>query len=210
MVRRKLMGLLVCSFVLSIATVAWAGVPSLSLSQAVDNASTVQTLMYSVPNASGTPFTEAYASGAVETDDTVTLTLVDANGDPIFAYPFEDLWVDAETGTFVFCPGGTVADQSTDANGQTTWTGAMFAGGAGAGLVVMVNGDPLTQGALDFLFNSSDINSTLSVNLSDAVAFTQTFQGGAGYAAEMDFNNDGVMNLSDVVPMAQAIGAACP
>ena len=210
MVRRKLMGLLVCSFVLSIATVAWAGVPSLSLSSAVDNAPAVQTLMYSVPDASGTPFTAAYASGAVETNDTVTLTLVDANGDAIFAYPFEDLWIDAESGTFLFCPGGTVADQSTDVNGQTTWTGSMFAGGEGAGLVVMVNGDPLTQGALDFLFNSADINADLAVNLSDAVAFTQTFAGGSGYSAAMDFNNDGTMNLSDVVAMAQAIGAACP
>jgi hypothetical protein len=166
--------------------------------------------MYSVPNGSGTPYDACYASGAVITDDTITLTLVDANNDPIFAYPFEDLWTVADTGTFVYCPGGTVADQSTDVNGQTTWTGAMFAGGNGTGLLVIVNGDPLDQGALDFLFNSSDINSDLVVNLSDAVAFTQTFQGGAGYDPDMDFNNDGTMNLSDVVAMAQAIGAACP
>jgi len=95
------------------------GMPSVILSQATTAAS-VEVLIYSVPDGGGISLSEAFALGAVVTDATVTLTLVDSENYPIWNFPFEDLWIDVESGSFAICLGGTVADQNTDQNGQTS------------------------------------------------------------------------------------------
>jgi hypothetical protein len=209
MIVRTSIALLMCNLTLSSISSARDGLPDKILSHATTAAS-VEVLLYSVPDGSGTLLSEAVALDAIVTDATVTLTLVDSQNLPIWNFPFEDLWIDVESGSFVACPGGTVADHNTDQNGQTTWSGALFAGGHGTGLRVFVNGESLEQSPLLVRFNSSDINADLVVNLADVVLFAQTFQSGLGYDWKMDFNWDEVMNLADIVYQAQAMGAACP
>jgi len=208
MVRRKIMGLLVCSLVVSLATVAWAGIPDLELSTATYLADGTQVSVYNLPNAAGDPLNDVYVLGGSKTDATVTLTLVDGTPTPIFNYPFEDMWIESNDPAMAICPGGSTADANTDANGQTTFSGALFAGFNGAGLVVVINGDALEQQPLDFLFNSPDMNGDLVVNLTDVVLFAGVYYGAYEYAA--DFYWDGVINLSDIVLLAQGQGATCP
>jgi len=56
-------------------------------------------------------------------------------------------------------------------------------------------------------FNSPDISGDLKVNLADIQLFAGDFFGDYDYRS--DFNWDGVVNLSDIGFMAQAVGSAC-
>ncbi len=56
--------------------------------------------------------------------------------------------------------------------------------------------------------NSPDINGDLVVNLSDVVEFARDYFGDDDYRS--DFYWDGSVDLSDLVLMAQGIGASCP
>jgi len=170
--------------------------------------------VFSLPNGSGDAMNNVYQFGGTKIDGEVLLTLVDSGMNPIFNYPFEDLWIDSAVGSFTFCPGGTVADGNTDVNGQTTWTGTLFAGGFSEttgtvpALIIMVNGSALTQPPLDYRFNSADLNADLIVNLTDVVLFAAIYYGAYGYEADLYW--DGVINLSDIVLLAQGMGAECP
>lgn len=201
MLRRFLLGALV----VSLASMAWAGVPDLTNSIAETDAP-AGTSVYVLPNGTGTAFTEAFGPDGSSVDATITLTLIDTEGNPIFLYPFEDLWLEAG-GNFAYCEGGTVADQSTDEMGMTMWTNPLNAGGSSAGsqTQVFVAGSALA-GGLDITYNSADLNGDLLVNLSDIVPFTQML---AAYDYAGDFNNDGVINLSDIVRFTPGIGSSC-
>ena len=73
----------------------------------------------------------------------------------------------------------------------------------------MVNGTFADGGALpDLRLNSSDIDGNGTVNLSDVQLFATDFYGSYDYRS--DFVWDGVVNLSDIVPLARAMGADCP
>ena len=212
MVRRKLMGLLVCTLALSLASFAWAGVPDLGFSTLSGAMEPVQVSVYSLPNGAGHGLDDVYVLGGVKVNATVTVTLLDSNLQPVFNYPFEDLWVDSSLGGIVYCPGGTTADANTDANGQTTFTNALFAGLssdplATEGLVVMVSGVPMSR-TLPYHFNSPDMDGDLIVNLTDVVIFAGIYYGAYEYKA--DFYWDLTINLSDIVLLAQGMGAECP
>lgn len=209
MLRRFLLGIMV----VSLASLAWAGVPDLVVSTATSPAHPAGASVWALPNGLGVGFDEAFASGGAAVDATITLTLIDTNGDPIFLYPFEDLWLETSGGGLNYCPGGTVADASTDVNGQTTWTNPVLGGGYSLGETtqVYVAGSPLAGGGLNITFNSADLNGDLTVNLSDISGFTQVLGGNytnyPKYAG--DFNNDNVINLSDIVRMTAGIGTHC-
>ncbi len=212
MLRRFLLGILV----VGMASLAWAGVPDLNLSTAEIQAGAAGASVFSVPNAAGNGFDEAFLFPGTVVDATISVQLIDTNTDPIFLYPFEDLWLETSLGNLSFCSGGTVADASTDENGDTTFSNPIAGGGytdpSTEMTLVMVAGAPIAGGGVDVQFNSPDINGDLVVNLSDIVAFTQLLGGNFGdnplFAG--DFNNDGVINLSDVVRMTGGIGASCP
>jgi hypothetical protein len=199
--------------VVGIASVAFAGVPSLTGSSAV-SAETAPVSVYSMPNGAGDQLNGCYLYGGTVTDATITLTLVDATPNPIVLYPFEDMWLASEFGGMVACPGGTVADGgSTDVLGQTTWAGALNAGGhsdydGGEGCIIIINGDALTQAALPIYFNSADINGDLVVDISDVTLFAGDYFGVTAY--QSDFYWDGTLDVSDVVKLAPAYGVACP
>ncbi len=166
--------------------------------------------LYVLPDGLGNPFSAAQLPYGAVVDATLTLTLRDCWDVPVADFPFEDLWLESEDGGLVACAGGTVADAGTDANGVTTWSAPLRAGGfSEAGCVVMINGMVLLYGPpLDLRFNSPDLNSDLLVNLSDVAIFVGDFWGPYHYRS--DFSCDGVLNLSDVPLMIRGVGAACP
>jgi hypothetical protein len=196
------------ALVLSVASLAWAGVPDLSASTAEIDAAAANASIYVLPNGAGSAFTEAFGSDGSSVDATITLTLVDTAGDPIFGYPFEDLWLETSADGLAFCEGGTAADVSTDINGQTTWTNPLAAGGntIGETTQVIVAGAPLAGAGLPLIYKSADMNGDLVVNLSDIVNFTPML---TTYDAAGDFNNDGAVNLSDIVRFTPGLGTSC-
>lgn len=213
MVRRKLVGLFVCSLVMGIASMAVAGIPDLTLSTAT-TAAVSQVSVYTLPNGSGKALTQAKALGSTTpVNATITLTLKDGNGDPIFLYPSEDLWLETSLGNLKHCAGGTVADFSTNALGVTTFSNPILGGKqsnrvSAEKTIVLVSGSPLSGNQLDILFNSPDIDGNLTVNLSDAVTYVQDATSTYNYRS--DYFYDGTINLSDAVLFAQGIGAGCP
>lgn len=207
MVRRNLMGLMIGALLIGTVSMVWAGVPDMGASQAT-TAAAVGASVYNLPNGGGTRINNCYRLGGTRIDATITLTLRDVNTNTIYQYPWADMWLDTADGGLAYCPGGTSADHDTDLAGQTTWTAALFAGCSGIGTVIVISGNTLTQAALNIRHNSPDINCNMVVNLSDLSLYAQDVF--AGYNYRSDFYWDNILNLSDLVLMAQGAGAACP
>lgn len=163
-----------------------------------------------VPDGSGPTFTQARDEDGNEVDATITLYLRDPLGVPFVHYPHEDLWLETADDGLVACGYGLVADQNTDANGMTYWVDPQPAGGYSEDpVLVYVNGSPLTSNAgLPLQFNSPDINGDLVVGLEDIGFLASDYF--VGYQYRSDFHRDGVINLVDIVIMAQKLGASCP
>lgn len=183
-----------------IAAPALADVPSPSLCT-IDMEPYAATL-FTVPDGSGNPFTDARFLGD-PVDATLTITVVNASGDPIVNYPAADIWFEG-TG-FVPCSGAH-PDSDTDQLGQARWTAPLAGGGSTAFIQAMIAGDPLPV-ATALSIVSPDMTGDLMVNLGDITLFTQALD---TYSFGADFNADGQIDLSDISLMAQAIGAACP
>jgi hypothetical protein len=166
--------------------------------------------LFVVPDGSGAAFTEAMAEWGYEVDATVNLQLFDWGGNPIEAYPAEDMWLEASDGGLIYCAGGTCADGPTDAEGIAQWVSPLHAGGHSQELCqVLVNGSALwSQAGLPLHFNSADINGDLRVDLTDVSLFAMDFFG--MYAYRSDFYHDGQLNIADLAKLAQAMGASCP
>jgi len=212
MVLRKLTGIFMITLLVGAASFATAGVPDLANSTADRAYQGVETaVMFNIPNGGGAAFTEAVIPGGVVVDATITLTLVDGSGAAIPNFPFEDAWIESADGGMVACIGGATADANTDALGQTQWQTPLQAGGASQALtVVYISGAPLTSSAgVGISHNSADLNGDGVVNLTDVPIFAGDFYGGV-YQFRSDFAFDGAVNLSDVVRLAQALGASCP
>lgn len=209
MALKKFMGVFACVLILVSAAMATAGVPDLALSSASTAYSGAgAAVMFNIPNGGGSAFTAARdAGGAV--DATITLTLVDGLGVVIANFPFEDMWLESADGGMAFCTGGTTADLNTDVAGQTQWVTPLAAGGSSQALTqVVISGAALTSGDLAINHNSADISGDGVVNLTDVPLFVNDFYG--AYNFRSDFSYDVLINLSDVVKMGTAIGAACP
>jgi hypothetical protein len=147
--------------------------------------------------------------GVLHINATVTLTLKDQFGSPIFGYPYTDMWIESSSKALSVCAGGSTADADTDILGNTTFSNPMFAGGTGAGLIIMINGSALSQAALDYLFNSPDITGDRIVNISDFTVFSGDYLTGP-YNYRSDLSWDGVYNLSDLVRFSAAWLEECP
>ena len=211
MVLRKLVGICMITLMVSAASLATAGVPDPALSTAVRTYVGPETaVMFNIPNGGGNAFTAASILGGT-VDATITLTLLDGGGFAIANYPFEDCWIESADSGLSACTGGSTADFNTNAAGVTAWVTPLAAGGSSEALtVVMVAGSALSSGAgLAISHNSADINGDGSVNLTDVPLFAGDFYGGAD-PFRSDFAYDGLVNLSDVVKLAQALGASCP
>ncbi len=224
MVRRKIMGLFVCTLVLGMATMASAFVPDLALSTAETayhtGGGTGYLAVFNLPNGSGEPLTNAFLpGGSTPEDGTITLILLDAGGNPIPLYPFEDMWL--MSGGMTVCQGGSTADFATNDSGITVWANPLNAGAYSgeydyvAGTIdsafltkVVISGDPLTSSTgMLILFNSSDISGDFVVDLIDVGFFAQDM---AVYNFRSDLVFDGVIDLPDLGRLAQGIGTTCP
>jgi len=204
MVLKKIMGIFAITLMVGAASFASAGVPDLTLSDAATGVNGPY-VMFNIPNGGGSAFT-----GAAGGDATITLTLRDGLGVAIANFPFEDAWLETLDGGMAACTGGATADANTDVNGVTEWVTPLQAGGAStAGTQVSISGAFLDGAALNINHNSADINGDGNVNLTDVPLFAGDFYGGV-YAFRSDFAFDGFVNLSDVVRLAQALGASCP
>ena len=210
MLRRFLLGILV----VSLASLAWAGVPDLANSSIAIDPGAVNAHMYNTPIGDGfaSQFDAAFGTSGV-VDATITLTLVDTDLEPIFAYPFADLWLETSLGGLSICAGGSVADQATDELGQTTWSGLVLGGGytaPGETTVCMIAGAPLSS-TVAISHNSADISGDLRVDGTDntfmAQLINENYTNNPLFAG--DFDNSGVINLTDVTMYVPAIGDDC-
>lgn len=166
--------------------------------------------LYTLPDGTGAPFSQAQDELGNVVDATITLTLLEANDYPIVDFPSEDIWLESENFGLVPCMGGTSPNENTDLNGVTHWTHPLQAGGHDQGQCrVFVNGlqiqSPFFQ---PVSFNSPDINADGIVNLIDLQLFTENFFG--DYDFRSDFRRDGVLDLADVAAFAFGLRAECP
>lgn len=206
----KIHSLLVCLMILPTAALADPPLPDLALSSCSRAYIGPETaVLFNLPDGSGSAFTAASIGSAV-VDATVTVTVLDAVGNPMVHFPFEDLWLESADGGMAVCPGGSAADDFTDEAGETTWVHPLLAGGSSQALTqVFISGSPLQSSVgLRINFNSADINGDATVNLVDLGLFAQDFFG--PYAFRSDFLLDGVINLADVGMFASSLGANCP
>ena len=173
----------------------------------------VTAVLYNLPNGQGSPLTGAGSIGGI-VDATITLTLRDLNCEVVANFAAADMWLEksvaAGTGNFVMCMGGTIADRNTDANGVTTWTAPLRAGGwSTSRTMVVVNGGAITSSPGVLLsHNSPDINGDETANLADIPLFASDYAGGS-HPLRSDLLYDGLVNLSDIPRLAAGIGADC-
>jgi hypothetical protein len=222
------MGLMVCLISLSFATLGLAGVPNHELSTATTAAATLASVFTNVDGQGNTIAHARTSTGpgnSTQIDATITAVIVDSivPYDPIFQYPFEDMWLETSMGGLLLCNGGSVADASTDVNGETTFSGALFAGGGSSydlltneQTIVIVDGDPITSAgsALDIIFNTADLNGDLIVGVQDTTLFKPAYISGTGsppvYDYAIDYYFDKQITLSDLVLFAGVANSTCP
>jgi len=163
-----------------------------------------------MPDGSGPGLDTARTIWGQGVDATVSVRILDALYQPIQGYPAEDVWLVAAGGGMMSCAAGSIADAPTDANGETTIGGPLRGGGwSEAPARVEIASYVAQQPAgLALAFNSPDINGDLKVDLSDVQLFAADYYG--AYRLRSDFAFDGQVNLSDIVPLAEAMGAVCP
>jgi len=163
-----------------------------------------------VPDGSGGALNEASLPLGGTEDATITLFVFDTGYDPIALFPAEDMWLESEDNGLILCNEGSIADADTDIDGRTQWVDPLFGGGHSQALtVVKINGmTPELTSGVNLSFNSPDINGDLIVNLSDVPLFVRDYYSDNDFRS--DFHRDGIVNLSDLVPLVRAIGANCP
>lgn len=239
MLRKNIVGLLICIVALGATSLGFAGIPDIDrcTAELLGYTGSANLNVFNTPDGSGYLMTEARtkstAAGTWE-DGTITVTLLDGTGttgNPVFAYPFEDMWLEnnpavppatqGDPAGLCACPNGTLADASTDINGQTTFTGPFYAGGhvtySNDGddtnddkTYVMVSGQPINS-PLKVLFNSADINGDgFWTSTVDVILFSQRYPASAGYSYSVDFYFDELNTLSDLVLFSAARNVQCP
>jgi hypothetical protein len=186
----------------------------------LETAATGRVSVYTLPDGWGHPFTYAYQWDGVighspeMVDATLTLTLT-GDGEPIVGWPAEEIWLEATSGNLLTCVQGACADHPTDAQGQTTFTLPLLAGGhtaldLNARIYGVVSGEPGLQSLVDVQVNSPDLSGDLVVNLTDVAMFASQYMVPGGYTYAADLYWDGRLNLSDLALMAAGFATGCP
>ena len=170
--------------------------------------------VYTLPDGTGDPLDYCYAQGGSPVDATIWLQVMDGLGAPIAHYPAEDLWLTYTNNGQISCgPVAASADHPTDEAGLTTFTGPFAWGGqmdpAGPELLsIVINNEVLPIAPFEIYYNSPDINGDLVVDLADIALFNLDFFG--SYSYRIDFNWDGVNNLTDAGQFQSELGRRCP
>ena len=215
--RKYAMTILVCLVTLGFAVSAFAGYPDPAMSTATTAATNIVSV-FSIPDGNGDMISAAKEMmSSTPVDATITLTVLDIYGNPVFMYPKEDMWLETDSGGILPCTDGTIADADTDINGMTTFSQTVYIGGGSAYVpsvsiertIVVIDGMPLTQPGLDILFNTGDLSRDRLVGVSDSALFKPLYTGGV-YAYDIDYYFDGAITLSDLVLFAGAMNTQCP
>lgn len=172
--------------------------------------------LFCLPNGSGDVLAEAYVKGGsggvpVRADARITLNVRTHDGSVLVGVPAEDMWLRWTDASGLYaCPGGTIADGPTSADGDAVWAEPLGLGGSSESLVrVVVFGEALTSSAgIALHINSADINHDGRVDLADVGRFSVDYAD-PSVPYRSDFASDGVMNLADVGTMAAGVGAEC-
>lgn len=144
-------------------------------------------------------------------------------GDGVAGIPWTDFWTDACDAQYQLgiCVQHFVADSLTDANGRTTFSGRISAGGCipEGGIYIACQGmtfldtETCTQPiCLDVVLVSPDINGDSAVNLSDLSFFSQSYNkqlGDPEFNTCCDYNDDDLCNLSDFSFLGQHYQHVC-
>jgi len=164
-----------------------------------------------VPDGSGTPLSAASLANGAIIDATITLYVNDCYDQPIAAFPREDMWLESLDQGLISCVGGSIADANTDADGVTTWSRPLQAGGASqTACAIFINGSAVMYpSSLPLQFNSPDINGDGLINLTDVSLLAGDYYSST-YQFRSDFARDGNINLSDLAKFVPALGANCP
>ncbi len=199
-------------FLFSGSALACTGIPDLNLSIVWQEFEGWATLLIS-PDGSGPPVTEARTADGTVVDATIHLTLIyDCDGDqgPVANFPVEDMWLETQGGGVVFFQGGSIADDNTHQDGNAKWSRPLRGGGWDEGASrVVVNGMPLGPSeGVTLNFNSPDLDGSGYVNLMEISEFAEDYF--SGFTFRSDLYRDGVLDLSDLVILAEFFGAACP
>jgi hypothetical protein len=223
------MGIFTITLIVCSASLAMAGIPDASMCSAVrEDTGGEKAIVFCVPgSAADHPFDLAVEDGnpfpapQVIVDATIWVIIRDSAGTPIANVPAEDCWLRCPAGDnppmdpddhvgLVACPGGFIADLSTDGDGLTRFRNPKFGGGQSYGqTTVVVNGNGLPN-TVDVSFNSTDINGDGVVNLIDLQLFTADFFDLTNYHFRSDFFYDQKVNLIDLPEMAKFYGSICP
>ncbi|MCK9996581.1 MAG: hypothetical protein KAH56_09940 [Candidatus Krumholzibacteria bacterium] len=198
---------------LSLSLPVWAeliGVPDPTMSAAwmAYQGPEPLTLMIT-PDGTGGYFSDARTPDGTIADATITLLLMDYFNTPIGYFPREDIWIQSGDGGITFCGIYDLwPDTDTGPDGRTSWFQRPKGGRhSEEPMVVYVNGTPLAGPPLELYFNSPDITGNGSVDLTDVTWFTMDYF--SGYHFRSDLHRDGVLNVSDVVLLAQWMGRRC-
>jgi hypothetical protein len=161
------------------------------------------------PDGTGGYFTTARTPSGAIADATITLHLRDTVGDPYAFFPREDIWIQSEDRDIALCGIFDLwPETDTDLEGMTHWLQGPKGGGYHEGpIVVYVTGQSLSQPPLALSFNSPDLTGNGIVSLGDVEQFAGDFFG--AYHFRSDLHRDGVINLSDVTPLAVWMGRGC-
>lgn len=148
-------------------------------------------------------------SGGIETlasnGITIQVVLRTTNGAPCVGEPAAGM-VLFHPGLCI-CPGGNVADASTDASGRATFTGTILGGGCADFLDVYIDGGYL--GRVPVRVNSPDSSADCFVDAGDLSKFATALGRPQEYTFCLDFNEDDTIDAGDVGYLALVLGANC-
>lgn len=156
---------------------------------------------------------------SVSVDATISVRLIDEFGTPVTGFPAENIGLVAASGGWIQCDGQEItADADTDANGRTTISGALFAGGhseTGELMQVIVDDPSVTStsypgglSGLEYFVNGPDLTGDLASDLVDVGEFAIAFSGAYDFAADLVYN--GTVDLADVGEFSLGFGSTCP
>jgi len=140
----------------------------------------------------------------------ISVRVHDCGGHPVVGLPASSIVL--YTSALCICSGGNIADGPTDAEGRTTFSGTIRGGGCAENLTVFVDGTAVAN--LSVRTNSPDrgpFASPCSVDAGDDGFFAKLGLrvGESGYTICYDYNEDGAIDLHDLIVFGAPLGAHC-
>ena len=154
-----------------------------------------------VPDGSG----ETLAAAGIH----ISVRVHDCDGQPVVGLPASSIVLSSSA--LCICAGGNIADGPTDAEGRTTFSGTIRGGGCAESLTVFVDGTAVAT--IPVRVNSPDNvpASPCAVDAGDhGVPIRVGFRvGQSQYRICSDLNEDGVIDLIDLIIYGAHLGAIC-